>query len=645
MSNWSIKKLKNILPTRPFGKVHKDNVNARLIDVNRLVEDLNNILSDIENETKNPCDLTMKPQEVILGPEVTFTNPDGGTEVDYIDNLLELTRGGEPAFYNQAIEPNFGLGSPAGTFWNNDGWDDLTDIESRTYSEFFSVFVSEAQLVSDEWVMYDAINGKYYKFNFTQVASVGGIDTSYSYTRQLITLGKLCKLTFSDGTAIDTRPVGTEVVAGANITVNKITDFNGDNIFEIVGAGGGSWDMTGVAFVDPVNGNNATAVIGDGNKPYQFITTAANSGASKVFLLPGNYGETHTLVSGVIYYCFPGVIFTSGTMRSASSTLTNTKWLGYARFQGSANIDLRPTVVTNFVFQADSIITSGATGFYIQPTNLSNVQIDINYIDSTFGNSAAPMVNIRGNITGVVNIKKIVSYYKALQIRDITSPELVVNVDQLDVPDGGHYGNAGGFKHGLTVETVAAGSVLVINIGLSRNFTTTPLNCGNVTIVGVGANATVKCKVDYAESVANPLIYTVINSVDSVIELEVNGYSLNRAFYLSSVGILNIKNSTFRQNLESLAGAGVECYLSNCTFYSDQAINAINMNNAASKVYMNGVGTEGDPAAYFITGVAGSTYGLNNVVSTQLLDAVTPTNAYGFVGWNVEPNYKAPKFK
>ena len=405
-----------------------------------------------------------------------------------------------------------------------------------------------------------------------------------------------------------------------------------------------TWDMPNTAFV-ATDGNDLTAVVGDGNKPFSTLTAAANSGAKVVYILPGAYSTTHALVSGVTYYCAPGVIFNSGTLTALKLSLVDTKWLGHARFEGTFDINLRPQVATRFVFQAETVRVTGAGELFFTATDLSDVYFDLGVLEALPGNTAAPNFSFRGNITGVINIKKVVGYYKPLNLRDITSPELIVNIDQLDILDGGVYGNAGGYKYGVTVEYVTAGSVVIINVGLSRNFTTTPLNCGNIAIVYVDGKATVKCKMDYAKSIANPLVYTVANNADSVIDVEINGYSLNRAFYLNSVGIVNIKNATFRQNLESLAAAGVECYLSNCTLYSDQAINAINMNNAASKVYMNGVGIEGDPAAYFITGVAGSTYGLNNVVSNQLLNTVTPTNAYSFVGWNVEPNYKAPKFK
>jgi hypothetical protein len=47
---WSIDKLKYIFPNRPFGKTHKENRNARLVDINSVIEDLNSILEEVETD-------------------------------------------------------------------------------------------------------------------------------------------------------------------------------------------------------------------------------------------------------------------------------------------------------------------------------------------------------------------------------------------------------------------------------------------------------------------------------------------------------------------------------------------------------------------------------------------------------------------
>jgi hypothetical protein len=70
-----------------------------------------------------------------------------------------------------------------------------------------------------------------------------------------------------------------------------------------------TWDVPGVAFVNPSSGDDTTAVVGDGNKPYETVTKAADAGADAVFLLPGNYSETINLSSGMTYFSYPGVTF------------------------------------------------------------------------------------------------------------------------------------------------------------------------------------------------------------------------------------------------------------------------------------------------------------------------------------------------
>jgi hypothetical protein len=85
----------------------------------------------------------------------------------------------------------------------------------------------------------------------------------------------------------------------------------------------------GVAFVGPFgDGNNATAVVGDGNKPYFTIETAAQN-ANIVIIKPGNYSQIVDFQDGVTYYFMPGARFTGGYFRDLSSTGKTCKVLGY----------------------------------------------------------------------------------------------------------------------------------------------------------------------------------------------------------------------------------------------------------------------------------------------------------------------------
>lgn len=61
---WSIDKLKYILPNRPFGKTHKENRNARLVDVNAVISDINEVFAEVETELGN----SYTKETVVFGP-------------------------------------------------------------------------------------------------------------------------------------------------------------------------------------------------------------------------------------------------------------------------------------------------------------------------------------------------------------------------------------------------------------------------------------------------------------------------------------------------------------------------------------------------------------------------------------------------
>jgi hypothetical protein len=109
---------------------------------------------------------------------------------DEIDTGLTLTRDNNGALFNSESEQaydNTNYTSPAGTEWNADGWGDLTDLRSRSYTTFRAALnnVVGNNVVSTELVMHDTINDKYYKFDFSSwgQSNAGG----FAYTRNLVT--------------------------------------------------------------------------------------------------------------------------------------------------------------------------------------------------------------------------------------------------------------------------------------------------------------------------------------------------------------------------------------------------------------------------------------------------------------------------
>lgn len=150
--------------------------------------------------------------DVWAGPIVSFTHSDNGNEIDI---LIEddgegagvgITRDTDNGIYNPYRDEGWdGNVSPSGTLWNTDGWADLSDVESRTYTNLFAAFGNSGlgnKIVGPECVMYLPDNGKYYAVKFDGWTQGGG--GGFSYTRREIDLNNLnTGIRFNDGTKLD----------------------------------------------------------------------------------------------------------------------------------------------------------------------------------------------------------------------------------------------------------------------------------------------------------------------------------------------------------------------------------------------------------------------------------------------------------
>jgi hypothetical protein len=146
------------------------------------------------------------------GPLITFTKTNYGDEVDEISEGLHITRGNQGWLYNPLEEEGHDDDTPTGSLWNNDGWDDLTDVESRTYTSLESIWGGNfSNIPGAKMVMLDTTTGKYWAIEFlswTNNQQGGGV----SYTRQELDLSSLEEgIRFRDGTRQKTAYVDTNV--------------------------------------------------------------------------------------------------------------------------------------------------------------------------------------------------------------------------------------------------------------------------------------------------------------------------------------------------------------------------------------------------------------------------------------------------
>jgi len=128
-------------------------------------------------------------QDDLSAPIISYTHPDNTYSNNYdviIPNELIITRGSGGAIYNLAKENSWSyIFSPSGTVWNNDGWDNLTNVQSRTYHNLYTLW-GEGNIgnliVDSELIMNHIPSDRYWKVKFNSWTQGGA--GGFSYTRQ-----------------------------------------------------------------------------------------------------------------------------------------------------------------------------------------------------------------------------------------------------------------------------------------------------------------------------------------------------------------------------------------------------------------------------------------------------------------------------
>ena len=120
---------------------------------------------------------------------------------------IGITRANNNSIYNPYREEEYDEDvSPAGTLWNVDGYDDLTDITTRTYQPFYAAYDGNLgnRVPGSKSIMYIPETEEYYAIewlSWTQNNNGGG----FSYIRREIDLTKIDEgIKFADGTVLKT---------------------------------------------------------------------------------------------------------------------------------------------------------------------------------------------------------------------------------------------------------------------------------------------------------------------------------------------------------------------------------------------------------------------------------------------------------
>lgn len=216
-----------------------------------------------------------------------FEKTNYGNEVDIlVANDPEgfgvgITRGNNEGIYNPFQEEGWTTAiSPLGTEWNADGWEDLSDLTSRTYSNFYTAVGGALgeNVPGSQLIMRLTGTNIYYAIqfiNWTQNNNGGG----FSYLKYPINLDELqVGITFADGsilksaqgignlksTAENNRKIeevhGSKTINFTGISTNNIT-----SSFSRSGNGNAVWIDSATTTIDEILDNPSSFGIYDYN--------------------------------------------------------------------------------------------------------------------------------------------------------------------------------------------------------------------------------------------------------------------------------------------------------------------------------------------------------------------------------------------
>ena len=140
----------------------------------------------------------------LINTNQLFVKTDYGDEVDAISEGLHITRGEQGWLYNPLEDEGHDDNTPTGSLWNNDGWDDLTNVETRNYVPLETIWGGNFNSIPGaKMIMLDETTDKYWAVQFlswTQGQNGGG----FSYIRYELDLTQLQQgIKFADGSILN----------------------------------------------------------------------------------------------------------------------------------------------------------------------------------------------------------------------------------------------------------------------------------------------------------------------------------------------------------------------------------------------------------------------------------------------------------
>jgi len=448
-----------------------------------------------------------------------------------------------------------------------------------------------------------------------------------------------------------------KLVAGSGINFNVLNLLGVEKIQ--VSSTGGSSDInySNVLFVDPIFGNDLTALAGRFDRPFLSITAATTMAAAMggslntrnlIYIRKGTYGGNVNLTAWTDFYCEAGVVFVGGGNVRDQGIAVISNFFGYAKFRKITQaLFITGNSTVNFEF--DTIDNTFGQALRIEPPAGGECNINIvgNSIFSTTG-GVGYAIALRRKCNVTLNIKNFIrAYHSLIDIRDNYDGITVVNCPKLILDENNFFG--GNFKQCVIMYGATANGRITINGDLINRM---PSFLGG--IAGMITNwSSTNGTIELNGNIYAGKTYGLFGSGNQLAGKSIiNGsiYSEIQAIFCSSVGSYYVRNGVINKT-DPIVGSTIalnqnaKLFISNSFINNEQPdgdlINVINVTNILN--LYNVCGESSGLNGFAITSanvvvVKLHNFRSNKPLSINISDALSPT---GFI---FDPLVTIPKF-
>lgn len=422
------------------------------------------------------------------------------------------------------------------------------------------------------------------------------------------------------------------------------------------GGGESAINYASVIWVDNVNGNDATALIGRFDKPHLTIQSAltmanaqnpTSTNRATVWVRSGNYANAGNITP--YNFCdvvCDNVLFTGYFYLTDQFTgsAVNFNWYGNAKWDLSmSQFAFRIQYASTISINGDSFVNTGAICLaYNVTVGISNITFNFNSIESTQTIGTGYAFTLRNNCNVALNVKNYMkSPHSMFDIRANHSGKIMINCAKLIMTSPNIYG--GNFKQIVYASNSSATSETTINSDLINE---SPAYLGGLSTMilmqGAGkikVNGNIYSGQTIGTWNAGNCRIVVDGSIYSDVECFINN-STGDSFFRNGIMVLS-SLSTVR--LGFVSGNGKVWMQNICLNSSMVDSDIIKQESNTSKIFMLNVQSEGIGSTSLINGtVAGIVNQFTNVVSSHTINAnVTNELAQGLT---IDTLIKTPKF-